>query len=60
MLEILFGAGSFGGFTNHLVRHQAIFLASSGKSGCLFIIRIIAPTSLGCWVWITPTLVTCL
>jgi hypothetical protein len=58
MLEKLFGGGSFDGFIGHLVRHQAIFPASSGKLGLPFIVQTFALTFLRCWTLITRALVT--
>jgi hypothetical protein len=57
-LEKLVGAKSFGGFVGHLVRRQAIFLASSSKLGLLSIVQTIAPAFLGCWALIALAFVT--
>ncbi len=57
MLEKLFGARFFGGSIDHPICHQAIFPISSNEHNLPFIVQITAPTFLGCWVLITPTLI---
>jgi hypothetical protein len=47
-LEMLLGVGSFGGFINHLVHRQAIFLVSLGGINFLFVVWAITPAFLGC------------
>jgi hypothetical protein len=41
-LEKLFGAGTFGGFINHMAHYQAILPIFSSRLNLLFIVRIIA------------------
>ncbi len=57
MLEKLFGAKSFGGSINHLLRHEAIIFASSNKFGFPSIIRTTTPAFSRCWALITFALV---
>jgi hypothetical protein len=57
-LEKLLGAGSFGGYINHLVCHQATALTFSGKFNFLSIVWIIALTFLECWAFNDLALVT--
>jgi hypothetical protein len=40
-LEKLFGVGSFGGFIDHMVHYQAIFLISLGELDLPFIVQTI-------------------
>jgi len=58
MLENLFGARFFGGSIDHPICHQAILPIFSSEHNLQFIVWIIAPTFLGCWVLITLTLIT--
>jgi len=52
-LEKFLGVGSFGGFIDHLVCHQAILFASLGGLGFLFVVRITTFAFLGRWALIT-------
>jgi hypothetical protein len=58
MLEMLLGAGSFGGSINHLTCRHATLLGSSSKLGLPFVVWTISPTFLGCWALIIFTLIT--
>jgi hypothetical protein len=42
-LEKLLGAKSFGGFIDHLVRHQGIIFVFSNGLDLFFVIQIVAP-----------------
>jgi hypothetical protein len=57
-LEKLLGAGSFGGYINHLTHHQAILLAFLGGLSLCFIIRTTTLTFLGCCALIALALIT--
>jgi len=48
MLEMLLGAGSFGGSISPLTCRHATLLASSSKLGLPFVVWTISPTFLGC------------
>jgi len=49
---------SFGGYINHLTCCRAIILVFSSGFDLPFVVWIIAPTFLGCWATIVPTIVT--
>ncbi len=50
--------GIFGGSIGCLVHYQATLLVSSNGLGLSSMVRTIAPTFLGCWALMTPTLGT--
>lgn len=57
-LKKLLDVRSFGDFFDHLVHRQTIFSTFSNGLGLISMVRIAAPTFLGCWALITPALVT--
>ncbi len=57
-LEKSFSAGSFGGSIGHLARRQTTPPTSLDKFDLPSTVQTIAPTFLGCWALIAPTLVT--
>jgi hypothetical protein len=59
MLKKLFGVGFFGGFIDHLIFYQAIFLVFLGKLNLPFVVWIVVFKFLGCWALIVLALVIC-
>ncbi len=55
-MEKLIGAGSFGGFINHLTCHHATLPTSLSKFNLLFMVQTTILTFLGCWALIVHTL----
>jgi hypothetical protein len=58
MLEKLLRLGSLNTTVGHLVHHQVILFASSRGQFLPSVIRCVAPAFLGCWAFITPTLIS--